>query len=143
MEQQWFYALTVKQPWAHLICHGYKSIENRSWNTNYRGPLLIHASKLVDYAGLGRATSLAKSIGVVLPSFTSWSSGGVVGVANLVDVITESDDMFFEGPFGFVLDEAKPITFYRKSGSPGLWKCPIDKLLDSLLACPLKPEACR
>jgi len=37
-------ALTVKQPWAYLICYGIKDVENRSWKTNYRGRVLIHTS---------------------------------------------------------------------------------------------------
>lgn len=37
--------ITIKQPWASLIVSGYKKIETRSWNTKYRGELLIHASK--------------------------------------------------------------------------------------------------
>lgn len=36
-------ALSIRQPWAHLILHGPKRIENRSWGTSYRGPLAIHA----------------------------------------------------------------------------------------------------
>ncbi len=36
--------LSLRQPWAWLIVNGYKDIENRSWRTNHRGPLLIHAS---------------------------------------------------------------------------------------------------
>lgn len=34
-------ALTVKQPWASLIASGQKTIETRTWATNYRGDLLI------------------------------------------------------------------------------------------------------
>ena len=37
-------ALTIKQPWAGLIISGMKNIENRTWKTDYRGKLLIHAS---------------------------------------------------------------------------------------------------
>ena len=37
-------ALSIKQPWASLIAHGIKDIENRSWKTNYRGKVLVHAS---------------------------------------------------------------------------------------------------
>ncbi|GHT09088.1 hypothetical protein FACS189426_06430 [Bacteroidia bacterium] len=37
-------AITVKQPWAHLICAGIKDVENRTWKTNYRGRVLIHSS---------------------------------------------------------------------------------------------------
>jgi len=40
--------LSVKQPWAWLICAGYKDVENRTWKTNYRGRILIHASRNVD-----------------------------------------------------------------------------------------------
>ena len=36
--------LSIRQPFASLICRGIKTIENRSWNTSYRGKLLIHAS---------------------------------------------------------------------------------------------------
>ena len=36
--------LSIRQPYASLICRGIKTIENRSWDTFYRGKLLIHAS---------------------------------------------------------------------------------------------------
>jgi len=36
--------LSIRQPYASLICRGIKTIENRSWDTAYRGKLLIHAS---------------------------------------------------------------------------------------------------
>lgn len=39
-------ALSVKQPWAELIARGEKTIELRTWRTNYRGPLAIVASCL-------------------------------------------------------------------------------------------------
>jgi hypothetical protein len=38
-------ALSIRQPWAWLIVNGYKDIENRSWATKFRGPVLIHAAK--------------------------------------------------------------------------------------------------
>lgn len=38
-------ALSLWQPWASLIALGVKTIETRSWNTYYRGPLAIHAAK--------------------------------------------------------------------------------------------------
>lgn len=36
--------ISILQPWASLIVHGHKKIETRSWNTKYRGEILIHAS---------------------------------------------------------------------------------------------------
>lgn len=41
-------AITVKQPWASLIIQGGKDIENRTWKTNVRGRVLIHASGVYD-----------------------------------------------------------------------------------------------
>lgn len=36
--------ISIKEPFATLIMNGYKLIETRSWKTNYRGELNIHAS---------------------------------------------------------------------------------------------------
>ena len=46
--------LTVRQPWAWAIIHGYKDVENRVRNIAgaYRGPVAIHASKSGDYGAL-------------------------------------------------------------------------------------------
>ena len=38
-------ALTLTQPWASLVALGYKRVETRSWRTQYRGPIAIHAAK--------------------------------------------------------------------------------------------------
>ncbi len=38
-------AITLTQPWASLVAIRAKRIETRSWKTNYRGPLAIHAAK--------------------------------------------------------------------------------------------------
>lgn len=40
--------LTIREPWASLIINGYKKYEFRSWKTNYRGKILIHAGKGID-----------------------------------------------------------------------------------------------
>jgi hypothetical protein len=37
--------ITLTQPWATLVAIGAKRIETRSWKTDYRGPLAIHAAK--------------------------------------------------------------------------------------------------
>lgn len=36
--------LSIKEPYATLICNKKKFIETRSYKTNYRGELYIHAS---------------------------------------------------------------------------------------------------
>ena len=38
-------AITIWQPWASLIACGAKVYETRSWKTDYRGPIAIHAAK--------------------------------------------------------------------------------------------------
>lgn len=40
--------LTLKQPWATLVAEGIKKYEFRSWKTNYRGKVLIHAGAGVE-----------------------------------------------------------------------------------------------
>lgn len=40
--------LSLIQPYATLIALNEKRIETRSWKTNYRGELYIHASKKID-----------------------------------------------------------------------------------------------
>lgn len=37
--------ISLWQPWATLIAIGAKRIETRSWATDYRGPLAIHAAR--------------------------------------------------------------------------------------------------
>ena len=41
-------ALSIRQPWAQLIVSGIKDLEHRSWTTDYRGPIFIHAAGTVD-----------------------------------------------------------------------------------------------
>jgi hypothetical protein len=44
LRRQKMKVLTVKNPWAFLIIHYGKNIENRTRKTNYRGRIAIHAS---------------------------------------------------------------------------------------------------
>lgn len=86
-----------------LIVHGIKPIENRSWTTAYRGPLLIHAGLLWDNDVPLHAR--------VDQGATRPPEGGIVGIADLVDVVTESDDRFFVGPYGWKLAHARRLPF--------------------------------
>lgn len=47
-------AITIKQPFASLIAAGLKAYEFRTWKTNYRGEILIHAGKSVDREAMVR-----------------------------------------------------------------------------------------
>ena len=50
--------LTLKQPWATLVAEGIKKYEFRSWKTNYRGKVLIHAGSGVDKKELDKFKDL-------------------------------------------------------------------------------------
>lgn len=55
-------ALTLHQPWATLVAISAKRIETRSWNTNYRGPLAIHAGKNREWEYLINETPFYKAL---------------------------------------------------------------------------------
>lgn len=75
--------LTIKQPWASLIIQGYKRFEFRSWQTKYRGELLIHAGKGIDKEAVKR---LEKYIPEDMPL------GKIIGKVKLVDCIKMSPE---------------------------------------------------
>lgn len=52
------YALSIRQPWAELIMSGKKTMELRSWTTDYRGLLFVHTG-LKSNPELERAFGLA------------------------------------------------------------------------------------
>ena len=75
--------LTIKQPWATLIIQQDKRFEFRSWQTKYRGDLLIHAGKEIDKEATKR---LAKYIPKNMPT------GKILGKVRLVDCIKMSPE---------------------------------------------------
>ncbi|ROZ88991.1 ASCH domain-containing protein [Gordonia sp. OPL2] len=87
-------ALTVQQPWAWAIVNGGKTIENRTANWSYRGPLAIHAgqrwsdrgsqSELVHQAWYGQHP-IGYTIGGRLPEW-QFEKGAIIGVVDLVDI---------------------------------------------------------
>lgn len=83
-------ALSVRQPHAFLIVAGFKDIENRNWQTHYRGPLLIHAAKKEDWleiaAGLARVTTDELPFRVLARRIVF---GAVVGRVMLLDVVRD------------------------------------------------------
>jgi hypothetical protein len=63
--------LTVQQPYAHLLMSGVKRVENRTWGTHYRGPLVIHAGSGTQYlkayeASGGRVSRVGTLLGHAL-----------------------------------------------------------------------------
>ena len=75
--------LTIRRPWATLIMRGDKRFEFRSWQTKYRGELLIHAGKGIDKEAVNR---LEKYLPKDLPL------GKILGKVMLVDCIRMSPE---------------------------------------------------
>ncbi len=133
-------ALSLQNPWPWLIIHGHKKIENRSWNTTFRGEFLIHASKTWDsdsfqnYKTLIEPFRRAKSLAACpfppdMPEIPNlYPFGGIVGIAELVDVVTESSDPWFFGDYGFCLANARPLPFAPCKGALNFWNVPPDIL---------------
>lgn len=69
--------LTIREPWATLIVDGYKKYEFRTWKTNYRGKILIHAGMNLEKDMLERFKDYNLKC----------SKGAIIGEATLVDCI--------------------------------------------------------
>lgn len=135
-------ALTIQQPYAHLIALAddddeAKRVENRTWGTDYRGPLAIHAGKGRDYLedgdperwpdmAFGAVVAVAQLAGCVRLENTSAS--GLYG--SVPDWAKSrwpwlSGHQHVEGPVCWVLTEvrrlAKPVAC---AGQRNLWDVP-------------------
>ena len=130
-------ALSIQQPWAWLITRGHKDIENREWYTDYRGFILIHAGKKMDSDGLATVTAgMGKSSYTEpvplhyreawddLPLYDEFDFGGIVGYATLQKVVTQSDNPWFTGKYGFVLTQRHHVDFIPLRGQLGLFDVP-------------------
>lgn len=114
-------ALSIRQPWAWLIVHGHKTIENRTWRTKFRGPVLIHTGHALDKEGYRLAEYIACCQGIVLPPLRVMDRGGIVGRATITDCVTALDSPWFFGPYGFVLRDAEPLPFRKMPGQLGFF----------------------
>jgi hypothetical protein len=86
------------------------------WATNWRGPVLVHASLRPSVHSLA---DIARRFGIDLPQF-ELPLGGIVGLTNIVDCVAAHPSPWFEGKFGFVLDRSRELPFKRWKGSLGL-----------------------
>jgi len=105
--------LSVSQPFADLIVNGKKTIELRSWNTNFRGEFLVHAPHKIRLEDCKRLKMDGKLL----------HTGSIVGSAELFDIkkytsISEikkdeklhlAEIKFSKGRCGFLLKNAKKI----------------------------------
>lgn len=115
-------AITIDQPWAALIAIGAKKVENRSWRPPERfigKTVLIHAGRSYDHLGSFKL-KVTKGIDCYAPHMPQQA---IVAITRLVGIVTVSDDPWFIGPYGWVLDNVQPIRPVACSGNRGLW-CP-------------------
>jgi hypothetical protein len=149
-------AITLWQPWASLVAIEAKKIETRSWHTNYRGWLAIHAALHPPYIATMVCPQAYDRIWEVLSGENRFQLplGKVVAVASLSDCVRTdhltgpftntqtvpagSDEYLFgnyePGRYGWVLDRIirlpEPIP---AKGAQGIWNWePPAGLLDSL-----------
>lgn len=124
-------SLSIRQPWAWLICQGFKDIENRTWFSTFRGNFRIHASKAmtrreydeakdaVDYIN---QNCLVSARSIILPSPGDLLRGGIIGMAEMTRCVTDHPSPWFFGPYGFVLTKAIELPFQPMTGSLGFFE---------------------
>ena len=121
------YALTIRQPWMWLILAGQKRVENRTWPPPAAligQPFALHAAARFDRNALAELPSH----GVALPE--EYDVKAIVGVATVRRVVheddgselTETEMMWFAGPYGWVLRNVVAIEPLDCQGRVGLWK---------------------
>ncbi|MBN9525411.1 MAG: ASCH domain-containing protein [Alphaproteobacteria bacterium] len=117
------HALSILQPWAWLIVHGHKAVENRNWKPwnhglKMRGPIWVHAGKGFDADGV----DFALDMGIDLPQDSErYDRGGIVGRAVITDVVTRHPSPWFFGPYGLVLAKPEPVAFKPCRGQLGFF----------------------
>ena len=125
-------AISIRQPWCWAILHAGKDIENRDWPTRYRGPVLIHASKGMtrdEYEDCLASCHYVSEThpfpsGLAMPAFEELQRGGIVGQAEIVGCVEDSDSPWFLGRYGFVLRNVKPLPFRPFKGALGFFDVP-------------------
>lgn len=118
--------LTLKQPWATLVAEGIKKYEFRSWKTNYRGKILIHAGIGIDKEAMKKFAGL----NLTFPSKKILAEVEIVDCLFLDDelnkkIISENNMAYGnkkrEG-YAWMLDNIKKINYEKEiNGKLGLW----------------------
>lgn len=131
-------ALTISEPWASLIASGEKWIENRTWETSYRGPLVIHSGKGIQYmtrkeldrdypnSGCVLATcDLVTCVNLECPSVKSTAELQSVGLS----VLDIRGHKHTEGPVAWVLSGIRKVAEpFPMKGRQGLWQMTREEL---------------
>jgi hypothetical protein len=127
--------LTLHQPFATLIATGWKRMETRGWQTEYRGDLAIHAAKAMPLPGLHLAVSSPtwhRLLEAGYQSVTALPRGEVVAVVTLFDVVPASRAMpsaveraygdFSTGRYVWILEDVRRVQQPLPClGARGVW----------------------
>jgi hypothetical protein len=110
--------LTVHQYWADAIFDHDKDIENRTWNTKYRGELLIHAGK--------SKTSLSDSEQAIVKAMGTPSQspilGAIIGKVEIIDCVQNHPSQWaIAGHYHWILSNPKRCEPYYIKGGLSLW----------------------
>ncbi len=98
--------LTLKQPWATLVAEGIKKYEFRSWRTNYRGKVLIHAGAGIDKKDMEKF----KNLNLEFPSKR------IIAEVEIVDCLELNDELNKK------IIEEKNIAYSSKYRTGYAWK---------------------
>jgi len=119
-------ALSIKQPWAWAIAEGFKTIETRTWHTNYRGELLIVSSKQPDKSMLDW---FQQNIMSKIDNQICLEYGKAIAVANLVDcrVMTQADEDaamcgVYPKAHSWILEDVRKIEPFPVKGQLNLYE---------------------
>lgn len=128
-------ALTICQPYAHLIALGEKRVENRTWSTDYRGWLAIHAGKsrkFLDTDGQDerRYPDMAFGAIVVVCRLTECVSE-LGGISDLIlkrpELLWLTTHEHVEGPWCWILEDVIRLTDPLSCrGERGLFELPTE-----------------
>lgn len=123
-------ALTIHQPYAELIARGDKLVENRTWQTRYRGSIAIHAGKSRDWLALGPSGEFDDVHDIHI---NDMPMGEIVAVWSLIDCVHIADlprqhpslagHAHAHGPYCWVFDyNTAPVrAAVPARGKQGLW----------------------
>lgn len=121
-------AITICQPYAHLIVIGEKPVENRTWRSDYYGPLLIHAGKSRSWLSEGDEERYPLVFGAIIGRVLM--RGCRTPERYLVEHPEHADSHHVNGPFCFVMCQperfATPIPW---RGQQGFFDVPESALL--------------
>jgi hypothetical protein len=121
-------ALSIRQPWAHLIAEGIKTVEVRSRLTKYRGPLLICVSKTFKAV---RIVDSYKRDWSAVPMWKREEMGQAIATVEIVgcEVMTPDHEAAAlvkaaPGLWAWKLEGARKITPFPVAGRLGLFVAP-------------------